>query len=85
METSSKPSAFGSCCKDLKDSMTIPDQKFLWEDKEGVFYLTIGGVQTENGMGWMDHAVLFCPFCGARLQTEEEIRLKAGALSPHIQ
>jgi len=80
----SGPSEFGSCCKELKDSMTIPQQKFLWVD-DGVLFLTIGGVESESGMGWLDHAVLFCPFCGTRLQTEEEIRLKAGAAPPHVQ
>lgn len=74
-----RPTEFGSCCKDLKDAMSVPQQKFFWANEQGVLYLTIGGVQTEQGMGWMDQAVLFCPFCGTRLQTKEEIRLKAGA------
>jgi hypothetical protein len=55
----------------------------LWTNEQGVLYLTIGGVQTEQGMGWMDHAVLFCPFCGTKLQTKEDVRLKAG--SPPVQ
>jgi hypothetical protein len=50
-----------------------------------VLYLTIGGVRTEQGVGWMDHAVLFCPFCGTKLQTKEEISLKAGSAPPHLQ
>jgi hypothetical protein len=39
---------FGSCCKDLKDSLTIPKQEFFWVSEEGVLYLMIGGVQTER-------------------------------------
>ena len=86
MPRPSKCSAeFGSCCKDLKDSLTIPQQKFFWADEQGVLYLTIGGVRTEQGVGWMDHAVLFCPFCGTKLQTREEICLKAGPGPPQLQ
>ena len=65
--------------------MTVPQQKFFWASEQGVLYLTIGRVQTEQGMGWMDQAVLFCPFCGATLQTKDEIRLKVAASPASIQ
>lgn len=65
--------------------MTIPHEKFVWTSEQGVLYLTIGRVQTEQGVGWMDQAVLYCPFCGTRLQTKEDIRLKAGSGAPHVQ
>jgi hypothetical protein len=45
--------------------MRIPQQKFLRVSEPGVHYLTVGSVETEQGAGWMDQAVLFCPFCGA--------------------
>lgn len=65
--------------------MTIPQQRFLRVSEPGVLYLTVGSVETEQGTGWMDQAVLFCPFCGETLQTKEEIRLKTASTSPHIQ
>jgi len=49
--------------------MTMPQQKFLWTSEDDVLYLTVGNVETEQGTGWMDQAVLFCPFCGKQLQT----------------
>ena len=78
----SKGLAFGSCCKALKEAMEIPQQKFLWTSDDGIFYLTIGAVRTEQGTGWMDQAVLFCPFCGVQIQTMDEIRAKTGSRLP---
>ena len=65
--------------------MTIPQQKFLRVSEQGVLYLTVGSIETEQGTGWMDQAVLFCPFCRATLQTKEDILLKARSTPPHIQ
>jgi hypothetical protein len=41
---------------------------FRVDEETGVLYLAVGYVETEDGPGWMDHAVMFCPFCGATLQ-----------------
>ena len=40
--------------------------------------MTVGWSQTEQGVAWFDSAVLFCPFCGARLQTKEEVKKRSG-------
>jgi hypothetical protein len=45
--------------------------------ENGVLYLAVGYAVTENGTGWFDQAVLFCPFCGQQLQTAEEIRARS--------
>ncbi len=74
---SRNPREFGSCCKDLKDAMTVPPNSMLRVTDWGVLYLTVGYVQTDEGMHWMDQAVLFCPFCGKQLQSPEEVRAKA--------
>ena len=74
--------SFGSCCKDLADAMTGVPNSFLRVEENGVLYLTIGYVETERGPGWFDQAVLFCPFCGARLQNAAEIA-RRGAAQPH--
>lgn len=68
--------SFGSCCKDLHDAMTVPNSAFRVEDN-GVLYLTVGHVQTEQGQGQSDSAVLYCPFCGRQLQEKDEIARKA--------
>jgi len=70
---------FGTCCIDLQNAMDankIPNSFFRHEDNN-VFYLTIGFVDTEYGPGFFDQAVLYCPFCGQKLQDREEIKNKA--------
>ncbi len=68
---------FGNCCKDLKDAFEQPPNTFLRVD-DGILYLTTGYAQTEQGTGFFDQAVFFCPFCGQKLQTREEVTKKAG-------
>ena len=67
------PASFGSCCKDLADAMEAPPNS-LFRIEDGVLFLSVGFTETEQGLGWFDQAVLFCPFCGVRLQDREEIR-----------
>jgi hypothetical protein len=72
---------FGKCCKELSDALTLPERRFFFVEEDiGVLYLTVGGVKTDQGMGWFDQAVLFCPFCGTQIQTREEIKLAAAQL-----
>jgi hypothetical protein len=67
---------FGTCCKDMRDALTLPEQRFLFvQEGTGVLFLTVGGVKTDQGIGWFDQAVLFCPFCGTQLQMRDEIKL----------
>lgn len=69
--------AFGTCCSDLKDAMTsIPESFFRVEDN-GVLYLTVGFVPTEEGPGFFDQAVLHCPFCGKQLQDRADVAAEA--------
>ena len=65
--------------------MTIPQQEFLRANEQGVLDLTMGGIQTAQGTGWMDQAILFCLSCEARLQIRDEIRQKAGSALPQVQ
>ena len=47
---------------------------------DGVIYMTVGLVDLEEEEpGLVDHPLFFCPFCGTKLQTPEEVRAKAGA------
>lgn len=73
------PDKFGTCCKDLHDAMTAPPEKFVRVESHGVLFLTIGYMTTERGPGFYDMAIIFCPFCGKRLQTKEGIKAAADA------
>jgi len=73
----SAPNPFGSCCSDLSSAMAEPPNSMFRVEGNGVLYLSVGYVMTENGPGWFDQAVLFCPFCGAQLQTRESIAAAA--------
>jgi hypothetical protein len=65
---------FGECCKDLHDAMNSPPNSFFFVSEEGVLYQTVGYVDTEEGPGWFDQAVLYCPFSGHKLQDKDEIK-----------
>jgi hypothetical protein len=51
---------FGSCCEVLKDVLESDEV-----DPE-----------KEDDPNMVDHPVFFCPFCGAKLQTPEEVDAK---------
>jgi hypothetical protein len=70
---------FGSCCGDLEDAMKTPPNSMFRVEENGVLYFTVGYVATEQGPGWFDQAVLFCPFCGKQLQSKEDIARKSPA------
>jgi hypothetical protein len=53
--------------------MSLEATRFFRVEDNGVLYIVVGMVQTTDGPGWFDQAVLFCPFCGTRLQTREAI------------
>ena len=67
---------FGSCCQDLHAAMhEVPKSLFHVSD-EGVLYLSVGMAESNDGVGWFDQAVIFCPFCGRRLQDKDDIARK---------
>ena len=70
---------FGDCCKDLSAALNEPPTSFFRLEDNGVLYLTVGYMMTDKGPGFFDQAVLYCPFCGTQIQTETEIRKRAGA------
>ena len=65
----------------------------VYEAEDGVLYLSVGILdvddagddadaaddedEDEEGSGFLDHPVYFCPFCGTKLQTPEEVEAKA--------
>ncbi|HWE17643.1 MAG TPA: hypothetical protein VG758_10745 [Hyphomicrobiaceae bacterium] len=73
---------FGSCCEGLKDALTSEEFEPLFAvDEAGVLYMSVGLIdaQGEEEPNMVDHPVYFCPFCGTKLQTEEEVEAKLGA------
>lgn len=69
------------CCAAFEDvTAGLPEEAmpFLFMDDDGVLMLTVATVDTEEGPTFMDHAVLFCPFCGTQLQDERTISGKVG-------
>ena len=71
--------SFGSCCADLKDAMTAPENSMFRVEDNGVLYFSVGYVATDQGPGWFDQAVIFCPFCGKQLQSKEDIARKSSS------
>ena len=70
--------SFGSCCEALAECLAVPNAAFRRED-DGIWYLTVGHVDTPQGPGFFDEAVIYCPFCGAKLQDKDDIARKIKA------
>jgi hypothetical protein len=80
-KTIGSPNAFGSCCAELKDAMSGEEfEPLITVGDDGVLYMSVGliDLEQENEPGMVDHPLFFCPFCGASLQTVEEVRAKTG-------
>ncbi len=72
---------FGKCCDELKEVLGSEDFDPLFAvGEDGVLYMSVGVVDMEEGeVNMVDHPVFFCPFCGTKVQTPEEVEAKAGA------
>lgn len=70
---------FGNCCPELKEILAGEDfEPLVTVAPNGVLYMSVGLVEEGEDGGMMDHPVFFCPFCGTKLQTEEEVTAKGG-------
>ena len=72
-ETSMSDVTFGSCCEDLAEAMTKPENPAFFVEENGVLYLSIGFAETEEGLLSYDMAAIHCPFCGKHLQDKEAV------------
>ncbi|MEI9404820.1 hypothetical protein [Mesorhizobium argentiipisi] len=61
------------CCSTLREVMTELPSPSFFETDDGTLMMTVGTVETEDGLGYFDQAVMFCPFCGTGLQTDKSI------------
>jgi len=71
---------FGSCCKELKEAMSGNEfEPLISVGEDGVLYMSVGLIELESDEpGMVDHPLFFCPFCGKRVQTAEEVHAKSG-------
>ncbi len=71
---------FGSCCEIMKDVLQSDEFEPLIAEDEGVLYMSIGLMEAEqeDEPNMVDHPVFFCPFCGTKVQTPEEVDAKTG-------
>ena len=72
---------FGSCCEEMKEALEGGDfEPLITVGADEVIYMTVGLVDLEEDEpGLVDHPLFFCPFCGTKLQSAEDVRAKAGA------
>ena len=81
MESADKAGhTFGSCCTELKEAMSGDEfEPLITVADSGVLYMSVGLVDMEDDEpGMVDHPMFFCPFCGTRVQTVEDVRVKSG-------
>jgi hypothetical protein len=53
----------------------VPNSLIAKSENE-VAMIAVGYVETDDGLGWFDQAMLYCPFCGTQVQTVEGIKQK---------
>jgi hypothetical protein len=74
---------FGECCESLKDAMQGEDfEPLIAVDDDGVLYMSVGLLGLEGHQdeaNTIDYPVFFCPFCGTKLQSPEEIDAKSAS------
>jgi hypothetical protein len=72
---------FGGCCTELKDAMSGEEfEPLITVGEDGVLYISVGLIELEGDEpGMVDHPLFFCPFCGKRQQTEDDVRTKTGS------
>ena len=72
--------SFGTCCTELKDAMSGEEyEPLITVAEDGVLYMSVGLVDMEDDEpGMVDHPMFFCPFCGSRVQSADDVRVKTG-------
>jgi hypothetical protein len=83
MTAQSTDGNFGNCCENLKDAMQGEDfEPLIAVDDDGILYMSVGllGLDgEEHEANTIDYPIFFCPFCGTKLQTPEQIDAKASS------
>ena len=70
----------GSCCATMSDAMTTSDfEPLITVGDDEVLYISVGLVNTEDAQpGLVEFPMLYCPFCGASVQSAEEVERRTG-------
>jgi hypothetical protein len=71
---------FGSCCPTLADAMATSDfEPLVTIGDDDVLYVSVGLVNTEDAQpGLVEFPMLYCPFCGAAVQSAADVERKTG-------
>ena len=70
---------FEPCCESLRQAMAGGAfEPLIAVGEDNIVYITIGIVDDEDEPGMVDHPLLFCPFCGTQVQSEEDVLAAAG-------
>lgn len=74
-EGSGEIHAFGSCCGELREAMSGDQfEPLISVGDDGILYMSVGLIELDDEeAGMVDHPVLFCPFCGAELQSADKV------------
>ncbi|RWY81542.1 hypothetical protein EHI44_26695 [Rhizobium leguminosarum] len=67
------------CCDSLKGvvaDLPEPAAPTVYRADNGVLTMVVGLVQSEEGLGYLDQAIMHCPFCGTKLQDANAIAEK---------
>ncbi|MGO7213857.1 hypothetical protein ACC817_07845 [Rhizobium ruizarguesonis] len=67
------------CCDSLKGvvaDLPEPAAPTIYRADNGVLMMVVGLVQSEEGLGYLDQAIMHCPFCGTKLQDAKAIAEK---------
>jgi len=72
---------FGTCCEELKDAISGDEfEPLIMVGEDEVLYLSVGivaGEDEEEESAMVEHPLFFCPFCGAKVQTPDEVKAKS--------
>jgi glucose/arabinose dehydrogenase len=49
--------AFGDCCDELRDALSGSFNRLIAES-DGTLFVTVGWIQSEEGVGWFDSVVV---------------------------
>ncbi|QIO49944.1 hypothetical protein HA461_01625 [Rhizobium leguminosarum bv. trifolii] len=67
------------CCDSLKGvvaDLPEPAAPTVYRADNGVLMMVVGLVQSDEGLGYLDQAIMHCPFCGTKLQDANAIAEK---------
>jgi hypothetical protein len=81
------PHTFGTCCDSLKEAMAGGEggedkdsgfEPLISVGEDGILFMSVGLVSMDDDEpGMIEHPMFFCPFCGTKLQTPEDVDAKS--------